>query len=82
MNVNKALSAVNVLFYRPIESENKGRMLLEKMGWVDGEGLGRSKTGRTEPVSYFFRPRTLPGPDELLYRHLLIASDQVFHINV
>jgi hypothetical protein len=25
--------------------------MLEKMGWVEGEGLGKTKTGRTEPVS-------------------------------
>ena len=36
--------------FKPIQSENKGRLMLEKMGWVDGEGLGKTKTGRTEPV--------------------------------
>ena len=39
------------MLYRPIKDENKGRQMLEKMGWVEGEGLGKTKTGRTEPVS-------------------------------
>lgn len=36
---------------RPIKSENKGRVMLEKMGWTAGEGLGKTRSGRTEPVS-------------------------------
>ena len=39
------------VFRRPIKSENKGRVMLEKMGWIDGEGLGKTKSGRIEPVS-------------------------------
>ena len=44
-------------------------MMLEKMGWVDGEGLGKTKTGRTEPVSCFFNPyRASPGQAGLVGR--------------
>lgn len=36
--------------HRPISAENVGRQMLEKMGWSEGEGLGREGTGRREPV--------------------------------
>ncbi|EDO45576.1 predicted protein [Nematostella vectensis] len=36
--------------HRPINADNKGRKLLEKMGWKTGEGLGKEKSGRVEPV--------------------------------
>ena len=36
--------------YRPIDSSNKGRQMLEKLGWSSGQGLGRSNTGIIEPV--------------------------------
>ena len=38
---------------RPIDSDNKGRKMLEKMGWKQGEGLGREGGGLKEPVSDF-----------------------------
>lgn len=44
--INDASSSV----FKPIKSENKGRLMLEKMGWAAGEGLGKTKSGRTEPV--------------------------------
>ncbi|CAB4013319.1 angiogenic factor with G patch and FHA domains 1 isoform X2, partial [Paramuricea clavata] len=47
---NSDVAASPASVFKPIKSENKGRMMLEKMGWVDGQGLGKSKTGRTEPV--------------------------------
>ncbi|XP_031550617.1 angiogenic factor with G patch and FHA domains 1-like, partial [Actinia tenebrosa] len=37
--------------HRPISSENKGRKMLEKMGWKAGEGLGKEGSGLKEPVS-------------------------------
>ena len=41
-----------ILFvFRPITTENVGRQMLEKMGWKEGEGLGREGAGRREPVS-------------------------------
>ncbi len=42
----------HTLYYRPIDDTNKGRKMLEKMGWKKGEGLGRENEGRAEPVSY------------------------------
>lgn len=33
-----------------IGDENKGRQMLEKMGWKRGEGLGKDGTGRKDPV--------------------------------
>ena len=41
-----------ILFvFRPISTGNVGRQMLEKMGWKEGEGLGREGEGRREPVS-------------------------------
>ncbi|XP_065836193.1 angiogenic factor with G patch and FHA domains 1-like [Oscarella lobularis] len=34
----------------PIDSSNKGRQMLEKMGWKDGSGLGADEIGIAEPV--------------------------------
>lgn len=33
-----------------ISSDNKGFQMLAKMGFKEGEGLGKSKSGRTEPI--------------------------------
>lgn len=33
-----------------ISSDNKGFQMLAKMGFKEGEGLGKAKTGRTEPI--------------------------------
>ncbi|XP_049762728.1 angiogenic factor with G patch and FHA domains 1 isoform X1 [Schistocerca cancellata] len=34
----------------PIKSDNKGFKLLSKMGWSEGEPLGKEKAGSTEPI--------------------------------
>ena len=39
--------------FRPIKEENVGRKMLEKMGWKEGEGLGREGAGRLEPVRIY-----------------------------
>ena len=39
--------------FRPITEENVGRKMLEKMGWKEGEGLGREGAGRLEPVRIY-----------------------------
>ena len=44
-------SNISVNGHRPIATENKGRQMLEKMGWKQGEGLGREGGGQKEPVS-------------------------------
>ena len=43
--LNVALSNLS-----PIDTENKGRQMLEKMGWKEGQGLGRDGGGLREPV--------------------------------
>ena len=35
---------------KPIESDNIGSRLLAKMGWLHGQGLGRTRQGRTDIV--------------------------------
>lgn len=37
-------------FQREISEVNKGRKMLEKMGWKKGEGLGKEGTGMKAPV--------------------------------
>ncbi|CAH8553329.1 unnamed protein product [Schistosoma bovis] len=41
--------------YKPIGDENKGAKLLAKMGWTPGQGLGKSKTGISEPITVSLR---------------------------
>lgn len=41
---------VHILSYREISEVNKGRKMLEKMGWKKGEGLGKEGTGMKDPV--------------------------------
>ncbi|KAK3731469.1 hypothetical protein QZH41_013644 [Actinostola sp. cb2023] len=36
--------------HRPIGYDNKGRKMMENMGWKDGEGLGKESSGLKEPV--------------------------------
>ncbi|XP_049322483.1 angiogenic factor with G patch and FHA domains 1 isoform X2 [Astyanax mexicanus] len=38
-----------------INEENKGRQMLEKMGWKSGEGLGKDGAGITEPIGLQMR---------------------------
>lgn len=35
---------------RPLDESNKGHALLMKMGYKEGQGLGKSQSGRTEPI--------------------------------
>ncbi|CAH8554962.1 unnamed protein product [Schistosoma rodhaini] len=41
--------------HKPIGDENKGAKLLAKMGWTPGQGLGKSKTGISEPITVNLR---------------------------
>ena len=36
---------------RPISDDNVGRRMLKKLGWKEGQGLGKEGTGMAEPVS-------------------------------
>ncbi|KAI8486546.1 Angiogenic factor with G patch and FHA domains 1 [Branchiostoma belcheri] len=38
-----------------IGTSNKGRKMLEKMGWKEGKGLGKTSQGRQEPVQVSLR---------------------------
>jgi hypothetical protein len=37
---------------KPIGSENRGRAMMEKMGWSRGTGLGKEKGGILEPITH------------------------------
>lgn len=37
-----------------IPSENKGFKMLSKLGWSEGQSLGKTNEGITEPVSSYF----------------------------
>ncbi|KAM3877934.1 angiogenic factor with G patch and FHA domains 1 [Diretmus argenteus] len=41
--------------HEEISEVNKGRKMLEKMGWKKGEGLGKEGTGRKDPIELKFR---------------------------
>lgn len=41
---------MRILSCREISEVNKGRKMLEKMGWKKGEGLGKEGTGMKDPV--------------------------------
>lgn len=51
------LPAATTSVMEPIGTENVGNKLLQKMGWTEGQGLGKSNQGRTTiiQVSYNFR---------------------------
>lgn len=44
-----------VMYYffisRAIADTNKGKQMLKKFGWEEGQGLGRNNAGIQEPVS-------------------------------
>lgn len=44
-----------VLVHEPISEDNKGHALMRKMGWKQGEGLGKGNQGRTEPLAIQLR---------------------------
>lgn len=44
---------MRLLKKREISQVNKGRKMLEKMGWKKGEGLGKEGTGMKDPVRWF-----------------------------
>ncbi|XP_046329638.1 angiogenic factor with G patch and FHA domains 1-like isoform X2 [Haliotis rufescens] len=46
---------------QPISTENKGRKLLAKMGWKEGQGLGKDNTGIAEPINVMLRTNQAAG---------------------
>lgn len=40
--------------FRSIPSENKGFKMLSKLGWSEGQSLGKNNDGLLEPVSELF----------------------------
>lgn len=51
---DKTNKIINELFKkknRSIPSENKGFKMLSKLGWSEGQALGRNNDGLLEPVS-------------------------------
>ncbi|RWS05669.1 angiogenic factor with G patch and FHA domains 1-like isoform X2 [Dinothrombium tinctorium] len=41
---------------KPLTHKNKGFKMMEKMGWVQGHGLGKSLSGRISPIQLEVRP--------------------------
>ncbi|XP_065184242.1 angiogenic factor with G patch and FHA domains 1-like isoform X1 [Sycon ciliatum] len=46
---------------QPIGNDNKGRRLLEKLGWQDGDGLGQRQDGMAAPISVQGQARSRSG---------------------
>ena len=47
---SSAVASVNADGKKRIGTDNKGNKMLQKMGWKDGMGLGKTNQGRTEIV--------------------------------
>ncbi|KAL4228321.1 Angiogenic factor with G patch and FHA domains 1 [Mactra antiquata] len=47
--------------HRPISSGNIGHKLLQKMGWKEGESLGKNNSGLQEPISVTLRANQTAG---------------------
>jgi hypothetical protein len=39
----------------PLEAENRGRAMMEKMGWCKGTGLGKQKGGILKPITHMVK---------------------------
>ncbi|KAL3867492.1 hypothetical protein ACJMK2_044693 [Sinanodonta woodiana] len=59
--------------HRPISSGNIGHKLLKKMGWNEGESLGKTNSGIQEPVTVTIRSNQLAGLGSS--RNLLLSPD-------
>ena len=42
---------VTICYFRPISTGNIGHKMLQKMGWKEGDSLGKNNKGIQEPVS-------------------------------
>ncbi|XP_021936806.1 angiogenic factor with G patch and FHA domains 1 isoform X2 [Zootermopsis nevadensis] len=51
------------LLEEPIHSDNKGYKLLTKMGWSEGQALGKGEDGRVEPTPSAPSSLLAPAPD-------------------
>lgn len=56
------LTNINKFFeIRSISSENKGFKMLSKLGWSEGQSLGKNNDGLLEPVSESFKQSFMNG---------------------
>lgn len=53
----KPKTKVTVVEHTPLNSDNKGYTILEKLGWTKGEGLGAGKDGIVEPIPLVIREK-------------------------
>lgn len=54
MAVYDFLCDVLMSLYRALRDNNKGFALLQKMGWSEGQSLGKSQKGIKQPVRKTF----------------------------
>ncbi|XP_021345956.1 angiogenic factor with G patch and FHA domains 1-like isoform X1 [Mizuhopecten yessoensis] len=47
--------------HRPISEENKGHKMLKKLGWTEGDSLGKDNEGIRQPISVKFRANKSAG---------------------
>jgi hypothetical protein len=45
------VQSTSTSIHEPLPQENIGRKMLSKMGWKEGEGLGKAQSGIVEPVN-------------------------------
>lgn len=51
-NNNTIIKSISNTDFRSISSENKGFKMLSKLGWQEGQTLGKNNDGLLEPVSH------------------------------
>lgn len=49
-DMESSATSSDVTGKKNLDSSNIGNKMLQKMGWKDGQGLGKSNQGRTEIV--------------------------------
>ncbi|CAL1533800.1 unnamed protein product [Lymnaea stagnalis] len=63
----------------PITAENKGHKLLAKMGWKEGEGLGKANSGIAEPINVEMRLNRSAGLGSA--SDVSLSLDKVHNVN-
>lgn len=73
-SVHMQKQASSNLAHVPIDHSNVGNRLLQKMGWSEGQGLGKSNQGRTNIIEV--------SCIRFIYLHFILGSGNLFNVNI